>query len=45
MLVSDDLWEAIAPLVPPEPQVDHGGPPRIGQRAALDGILYILRRP
>jgi transposase len=42
-LVSDDLWEAIAPLLPPEPVADHGGPPRVGHRAALGGILYVLR--
>ena len=42
-LVSDDLWEAIAPLLPPEPRRDHGGPVRISHRAALGGILYLLR--
>ena len=42
-LVSDDLWEAIQPLLPPEPRHDHGGPPRVSHRAALGGILYILR--
>ena len=41
--VSDDLWEAIAPLLPSEPRRDHGGPARISHRAALGGILYILR--
>lgn len=41
--VSDDLWEAIQPLLPPEPLRRHGGPPRISHRAALGGILFILR--
>lgn len=42
-LVSDELWEAIAPLLPPEPVHGHGGPPRVPHRAALGGILYVLR--
>jgi transposase len=42
-VVSDDLWEAIAPLLPPEPVQGHGGPPRVPNRAALGGILYVLR--
>src|ERR687885_1619685 len=41
--VSDDLWEAIQPLLPPEPLATHGGPPRVPHRAALGGILFILR--
>jgi transposase len=41
-LVSDDPWEAIQPLLPPEPRRDCGGPPRVSHRAALGGILFIL---
>jgi transposase len=41
--VSDDLWEAILPLLPPEPPRHHGGPPRVPHRAALGGILFVLR--
>ena len=41
--VSDDLWQAIQPLLPPEPNRRHGGPPRVSHRAALGGILFILR--
>ena len=41
--VSDDLWEAILPLLPPEPNRQQGGPPRVPHRAALGGILFILR--
>jgi transposase len=42
-LVSDDLWEAARPLLPPEPCTTHGGPPRVPHRSALAGILYVLR--
>jgi len=41
--ISNDLWEAIQPLLPPEPPRRHGGPPRVSHRAALGGILFILR--
>jgi transposase len=41
-LVSDDLWAAIQPLLPPEPCTTHGGPPRVAHRSALAGILYVL---
>ena len=41
--ISNDLWEAIEPLLPPEPRRHHGGPPRVSHRAALGGILFILR--
>jgi transposase len=41
--ISNDLWEAIQPLLPPEPRRDHGGPPRVSHRAALGGIVFILR--
>ncbi len=40
---NDDLWEAIEPLLPPEPPRQHGGRPRVQHRAALAGILFILR--
>jgi transposase len=42
-LVSDDLWEAIEPLLPNEPPKPKGGRPRIPDRAALAGIVFILR--
>ena len=41
--VSDHLWEAIQPLLPPERIRHHGGLPRVSHRAALAGILLILR--
>lgn len=42
-LVSAELWEATQPLLPPEPCTTHGGPRRVPHRAALAGILYVLR--
>ena len=42
-LVSDALWSRIAPLLPPEPPKPKGGRPPIAHRAALNGILYVLR--
>ena len=42
-LVSDGLWELVAPLLPPEPPRPKGGRPRTPDRAALSGILFVLR--
>jgi transposase len=42
-LVSDDLWEAIEPLLPKELPKPNGGRPRIPDRAALAGIVFVLR--
>ena len=42
-LVSDDLWEAIEPLLPPDTPKPKGGRPRIPDRVALGGIIFILR--
>jgi len=42
-LVTDELWEMIAPLLPPEPLKPKGGRPRLSDRAALTGILFVLR--
>src|SRR3982751_2617913 len=42
-LVSDTLWETIAPLLPPEPPKLKGGRPRVPDRAALTGILFVLK--
>ena len=43
LLVSDDLWAAIAPLLPPELPKPKGGRPRLADRAALTGILFVLK--
>lgn len=42
-LVSDALWERIAPLIPPEREKPRGGRPRLDDRSALTGILFVLR--
>ena len=42
-LVSDQLWEVLEPLVPPPPPAKNGrtGRPRVDDRAALNGILFV----
>ena len=42
-LVPDDLWEAIAPLLPEERPKLKGGRPRCDDRLALAGIIFVLR--
>ena len=42
-LVSDELWTSIEPLLPKEPPKPKGGRPRVADRAALTGILFVLR--
>ena len=42
-LLPDDLWAAVEPLLPPEPPKPKGGRPPIPNRAALTGILFVLR--
>jgi transposase len=42
VLVSDELWEAVEPYLPPPRR--RRGPPRVPDRAALSGIVYVLRR-
>ena len=43
-LISDELWSLIQPLLPPEPPKPKGGRPReIDDRAALTGILFVLK--
>lgn len=42
-LVPDELWEVIAPLLPPERPKPKGGRPRVPDRAALTGIIFVLR--
>lgn len=42
-LVPDDLWAAIRLLLPPEPPKPKGGRPRVPDRVALAGILFVLR--
>ena len=42
-LLSDRLWQEIAPLRPPEPPKPNAGRPRIRDRAALRGMLFVLK--
>ena len=43
--VSDELWGKIEPLLPKHPNTHRfgGGRPRVPDRQAMDGILFVLR--
>jgi len=41
-LVPDALWQLIEPLLPEEAPKPLGGRPRVSDRAALTGILFVL---
>ena len=43
VVVSDELWEHIEPLLPPEPPKPKGGRPKIPDRQVLSGILFVLK--
>ena len=42
-LLTDDLWSVIEPLLPPEKPRPEGGRPPVNNRAALTGIIFVLR--
>src|SRR3954469_24829363 len=42
-LLADQLWEIIEPLLPPHPPHPKGGRPPVDDRAALTGILFVLK--
>ena len=42
-LLPDDLWAMIQPLLPVHQPSPKGGRPRIEDRAALTGILFVLK--
>jgi transposase len=42
-LVTDELWEVVEPLLPEESPKPKGGRPRVDDRAALTGILFVLK--
>jgi transposase len=42
-LVTDELWEVAAPLLPRRRAQPKGGRPWVDDRATLNGVLYVLR--
>ena len=42
-LVSDELWSIVEPLLPQHIPSPKGGRPRISDRAALTGIIFVLK--
>ncbi len=42
-LVTDELWVVLEPLLPRQSPKPKGGRPRIDDRAALTGILFVLK--
>ena len=42
-LVSDELWAIVEPLLPPNPSGPKPGRPRVPDRTAFAGIVYVLR--
>jgi transposase len=42
-LVPDDLWAVVEPLLPPARPKPKGGRPPIPDRAALAGIIFVLK--
>ena len=43
LLVSDELWELIEPLLPPGSPKPKGGRPKIPDRQTLTGIFFVLK--
>jgi transposase len=42
-LMSDELWEMVVPLLPEKPVKLQSDRPRIDDRAALTGIIFVLK--
>jgi transposase len=42
-LVTDEVWEIVEQLLPPEPPKPKGGRPRVSNRAVLTGIIFVLK--
>ena len=42
-LVSDELWTIVEPILPKHTPSAKGGRPRISDRAALTGIIFVLK--
>jgi len=43
LLVTDDLWEVVEPLLPKHEPSPKGGHPRVPDRVCLTGILFVLK--
>jgi transposase len=43
LLVPDELWELIEPILPEHPPSPKGGKPRKPDRLCLSGILFVLK--
>jgi transposase len=43
LLVTDELWAVVEPLLPPESPKPKGGRPRVPNRAAFTSILFVLK--
>jgi transposase len=43
LLVSDELWELVEPILPKHPFVPGIGKPRVPDRVCLTGILFVLK--
>ena len=43
LLVSDELWNLIEPILPKHPYVPGVGKPRVSDRVCLTGILFVLK--
>ena len=43
VLLPDELWEVIEPLLPPDKAPHSNGRPPVSNRRALTGILFVLR--
>ena len=41
--ITDELWDKIKPLLPPEPPRTKSGRPKMDDRKVMDAIFYILR--
>jgi transposase len=42
-MLTDELWQRLAPLFPPHPPRPKGGRPPVADRTALTGILFVLK--
>jgi transposase len=43
LLVPDELWELVEPILPKHPPSPKGGKPRTPDRVCLSGILFVLK--